>query len=366
MIKFKRGIKERGDILTSEHMEQVRDQFKVSDDRGDTITLGSAFWPQFDFAHQAYSSKIVDVDGKAEAFNEYDFNANGSGVYGNLGAEHVLIRADGKFKTYEGSQLPKMVWTDDTGAEKVSELAADAHRVNENPVLRGMHRLAVLFHNKLIDRGMSFEETKANVIATLSVVSVNESTNITRKSFNDTINQVKYDDMFKDVAFNFGIARVPHPMMPHTVQGHPLQSEYEPNMAKLFDGSEMARVVDFGTAGSMRDMKIPRPPFDIVERTTSRHNELRLPCFSDLCRVYGAKDKVVSDIPECTIWVGALLACENFSDDPHQLHPVVARAYADGVAGTQMWGKSTGEGLWFDRFKGAPDTAAELIEFVYG
>ena len=367
-MRFLRKIKTtKNSYLTSLDIKALREQFKTDDQRGERITVGAALWPQMAFAHQAFDSKIVEFDDAGpEAVNRYDFRDNGTGVYGDGDPSAILFDKSGRFKMGPGGdRLPVISWQNADGSIGSGELAADRDRVNENSVLRLLHLYPAKMHNKRIDEGATFEEARADVTATLCLNGLEMAEQFTGKPSSEIINAPKFTDMHRDYAFNFGIARLPHSAMPDTVQGEQLQADFRPDPHKLFDGSEFARVVNLGTSSAMRAMKVPGGSPDIVERTSSRHNELRLPCFADLCRAYRVTDKVATDMPNCTIWFGALLACERYGDDPHELHPAIAQMYADGVAGTLMWGKPLGLGLWRKRWAGAPETLAEGLEYAF-
>jgi len=258
-------------------------------------------------------------------------------------------------------------WHED-GKAKSGELAADQSRANENPILTALHRMACLLHNKRCKAyGLgeaAYFKAKADTIALLNWISINECSILTGLSTDDILNNVSIRNFHRSIEFNFQLARIPHAMMPDTVQGHSIfrkGGSISIDVMALFDGSENARMLNWGVSPAMENMINVRGEKNIINRTVARHNEFKLANWDDAARASKTRHE---DIPlkNVVMWPGALMAAEKHGTG--LLDPAAARLYADGVAGTLLAGRETNAGLWHERWNGAPTTTLDIIEYA--
>ena len=349
MHKFTREIPTSHRRLTSVGCEEIKKRFKRDDSRSKQITLFNPMWFQF-WAHQCLDS--TEIDG--EKFNRYDGFDNGQGLY-PVRMDSPLLKG-GYFKLSKNG-LPAMSPVDES---KPIELTVDAHRGNENKVLKALHRMGSKIHNKRMDAHGDFDLAKSETIATLNIVTLNESLVLCQMDWNEFF-EIQVNGLNLSLEWNFAIARWAHAQMPDTVNDEHI---FEKGWSGTVDveslyTSERARDLNLGVSPAMTDMAhLPSKPHSILERTFARHLELGLPCWQDLADAYDVSPR--EDVPEgCPIWPGLLMEAE---DNDGMLGRLGRRVVADGLAGSLLW--SEGEGVWHPRWKGAPTSTLEIIKYA--
>ena len=355
--KFTKLANNRTAQLTSSACQEIQGQFKIDDKRGN-ISLGNAIWFQF-WAHQALDS--FEVDG--EMFNRYDGMDNGQGVY-PARMDSPLLNRDGTFKVSDIG-LPYLQLGEKDALPV--EMTVDAHRGNEHRTLKAFHLMAIKLHNVRMAEHGDFEQAKAETVALLNRITMNETEIVTGLTESEILNGIKIADFHLMMEFNFGAARWAHAQMPDTVNGDPIFQKgfsSEIDLIALFK-DEKARALNLGVSTAMTQMTHVRTPHDILERTFSRHAELNLAPYQALELAVNGNSRVKTDVvvPEgCPIWPGILLEAEQTEGDT--LGPVGARAVADGVGGSLLWGKGKGLGLWHPLWRNAPATTVDIIEYA--
>lgn len=366
MHQFKSAInKQNGQGLSYSACEAIKQRAKEDDKRSEHFTIGNAYWFQF-WAHQGLDSS---GDGNFRV-NRYNGLQDGEGIYPTR-RDDIILNRDGTFRLSVEGGLPLLTFEGNDGTDEKTavEVAPDNHRVNENPVLSAFHLLAIKCHNKRMQEHGDFELAQSETIALMNIVSLNESLILCGMDEKEFFDHIVVKDFHLATEFNFAVARWAHPMMAETVNGRPL---FEPmrsqdvNLIAMFDGSEMARDLNFGTSTAMQNMHhLPGDNPSILDRTFARHHELDLPCWQDLCFVYEAELENTPSAKCCElgapIFAGMLFEAEKFDGRPG---PVLSRALADGLAGSLMWGKSFAQGLWLPLWRGAPRSTINIIDYA--
>lgn len=359
MHKFERlnaTVKHRA---TDAECEIIKRQFHVNDEKG-TLSVGHAFYWQF-WAHNALDS--VKVDG--EMFNRYDFNDNGEGIY-PVRTGVPLLDGDKKFRMGPYG-LPAIAA--DGLDTKYAEIAVDQHRANENPILKAHILMFEKIHNKRIDQHRDYDLAKAETIALMNQMTMNEMTAVTGLDTEEALRDIRIPSFHKMLEFNFAVARWAHAQMPSTVQG---RGVFEPapsisvDMVRLYDGSEKARKLDRGVSPAMTQMAhLPHTPTsDIRDMTFGRHTDLGLAGWGDLVKALKMSKENTLDIPDKTlIWAAMLYEAEHNPKVAGGLGPIGARAVADGLAGTLLWGEP-GQGLWHKQWPNAPMTTLDIVQYA--
>lgn len=359
MIKLNRSVFSRNNTpLTDSACEEIKSLYAENDQLDENISLFNSISFQ-SWAHQCFDSTTnPSAIGPAATrmWNRYDGLDNGQGVY-PADRTNPMILKDGKFRISEVG-LPYIA-----GTEPPVELAADYHRVNENAGLKGFHLMWVKIHNKRIEEHGDYELAKQETIATMNLVTKNEAEVITGLSFKQMLDHVRIKDFNNSLEFVFGVGRWAHAQMPDRLNDRPIfekVNSVDVDMESML--IERSRVLNLGCSTAMRNMDhLPAKPFDILERTFSRHNQLQLASFQDLA--HQMKMPIDKDIVDgCPIWPGILLEAQNQGDG--LLGPVGARSVADAVVASLVWGVSSGQGLWHDRWKGAPNTSEEIVDYA--
>lgn len=344
--------------LSSLECEKIKNAFAVDDERSERSTSGHAFYFQF-WAHQWTDS--VFKPNETLPFNRYDFNDNGQGVYPLRGLNSSLIdHKTGKFLLKDGG-LPILV-----SDSKESETAPDNHRVNENKILSAFHLMAIKLHNRIIDDyRTSYEETKKRVIACTNRMTLEQSLHLCGMDEDEFFNDIRIKDMHKMAEFNFALARWAHAQMPSTINGKGVfdrtQRSSDVDILKLFDGSEMARVLNLGVSKEMTDMSHIPNPDSILNMTFGRNNDLGLINAHQMAKISGFDvdaNESFESLPQfknCPLWPFILLEA-GLTEPEGQLGPMGARWVADGIASTMLWGLH-GEGVWLDWHLPQSDTA---------
>jgi hypothetical protein len=339
---------EREAPLSSARCQEIKDMYAIDDIRSENSTAGHAFYFQF-WAHQWTDS--VFIPGHTLPFNRYNFDDDGQGVYPLRGLDSILIdRKTGKFKLLGGG-LPDVKW--DNGA---AELAPDNHRANENKILTAFHLMAVKMHNRFIeDYDVDYYTARGMVIAELNRITLNESLYLCDMDEDEFFNDIRIPNMHKTLEFNFALARWAHAQMPDTVNGKHVFDRVERSssvdLVKLFDGSEMARILNLGVSTAMTEMMHVPAPHNILDRTFKRNNELGIISFEQLAQIIGVEfNRDITDtlpqLKDTPIWAGTLIEAST-SGREGQLGPVGRRAIADGIAATLTHGLH-GKGVWHD------------------
>jgi hypothetical protein len=355
--EFRRLIFPASDRIDDINFDELVARFKIDDARSEVIPAGTVFLFQF-WAHWCFDSFRVDD----KFFNRYDAQADGSfGVYPSRNRMSPLIdHGSGKFVLDNGS-LPLMVYD---GSSGTTEISPDPHRVNDNPPLKAFHLLAAKHHNKRIDAGRDYDTAKAETVATFNHLFLQEGARISGIKPQQILRQ-KVPGITRSLEFVFAAGRWAHAMIPNTVHGEPLfthKRAKDVDLHKLFDMSEMARDINLGVSPAMTNMiPVPDPKSILVRTLSERHVKLGLPCFQDLARRYHIDiDKAAYPVG-MPIWAGILLEAE--MDGSGRLGPVGGRVFADALAGTLLWAKNEGAGLYHPRWNNAPTTTEEIIEY---
>ena len=346
-LREKYNLKEEAP-LSSYKCNKIKDMFAIDDERSTRSTSGHAFYFQF-WAHQ-WTDSVFKSNEKIP-FNRYDFDDNGQGVYPIRDLDSSLIdRKTGKFVLHNGG-LPTLV-----SDNRETETAPDNHRVNENKILSAMHLIAIKLHNKLIDDyEIDYYTAKQRVIAELNRATLHESLHLTGYDEDEFFNDIRIPDMHKTMEFNFALARWAHVQMPDTVNGKHVFDRMERSdsvdIERLFDGAEMARVLNLGVSKAMTEMMHVPSPTNILDRTFKRNNDLGLINAEQMAKISGfdsANDLVenMPDFKNAPLWPFILMEA-GFTEPEGQLGPMGARWIADGIAGTLLWGLH-GEGVWLD------------------
>ena len=363
MIEFIRLAPQSQFKPTDRQCEEVKDKFVESDERSELPLFTGLHFQSV--SHQCLDSNIVD----GRAFNRYNFLDDGEGIYPARRDDPIYTK-DGYFALHNGN-LP--TFETDQGTK---EVAADRHRVNENPAMKAMHLLWCKAHNKFMDLGYSFEESKDMTVALHNQVTINETIRQTDLTETQILRNIEQPNMHKSLEHNFGVGRHPHAMMPDTLNDLPIfekRPSSEVDLVSTFT-KEKSRVINLGVSKAMNNMThLSSMPFDIKERTFGRHLELNICTWGELIRLWPialreAKDTQRFDneiIPDyCPAWAGILLEAEEFGDG--LLGPIGSRMFADATAGQLKWAEDKAKGLWHKMFKGAPKDTLEILEWING
>lgn len=362
MTSFTRAVKATSHHVTDTECDAIIERFRFDDDRSNHITALEAFLGQF-HAHWYVNSK-----GKGDTLhNLYNFDADGSfGAYPTADKGSILIdKATGKYH-YDEYGLPT-ISTEIAG--DIGEVAPDAHRGTENKTLTAMHLLLAKLHNSRIDDHGDYDLAKQETVACFNHAFLHATMKICGIESQAEFLNVKIKDFHRSLEYAFSVGRFGHAQMPATINGQPLFG-FEGGSAKVdmvtLSTTEMAGKLGMRIAIPMHEGSEGGKGVSILKHTVEkRHNQLGLASFQELAnrmRIHS-----VIDIPNCPIWVGVLREAElhNESTDNDTLGPVGARAVADGMAGTLMWGQDRAQGLWHPRWNGAPSTIAEIVEHVW-
>lgn len=356
MHKFTRLIDQaRHHHATDAFCSEIKKLFKVNDERSKQLSLSDALHFQF-WAHMCLDS--TEIDG--EMFNRYNGDDDGEGLYPER-MDSPLLTKDNRFKLSEFG-LPVLSPIDEKAP---LEMTVDAHRGNENRVLKAGHLLGAVIHNKRMDEHGDYKLAKAETISTMCQRTLNAALALCQmdeKEFFD----IQVPGVNYSLEWNFAISRWAHAQMPDTVNGRPV---FEKGPSKTVDmislhAVEFARDLNLGVSRSMTEMDhLKSKPFSILERTFSRHNELKLPSWHDLAELYGME--VHDSINEGTpIWPGILMEAEQNNG---MLGCLGRRVVADGLAGSLLWGRDIGQGLWFPRGKTWSNPPVKTLEILkYG
>ena len=353
---FIRKIRPSGYRLTDQQCDELDSKFVVDDIRSPVITLGNAMWWQF-WAHQCLDS--VEIDG--EMHNRYDGSDNGQGVYPARGRDHpILDKKTGLFR-FSDQGLPRLDFAD--APDVLPEMTADVHRANENPVLTAFHLMAARIHNKRVYEHRDYELARAETIATLNQITLNEALALLQMD-EDEFFDIRVKDFHRSLEWNFAAARWAHPQMPSEVLGRPI-FERVPSVnipvRNLFTGSEMARGLNLGVSEAMTKMHHVGGEPSIIKRTIQRHNELELPDWDDLATAYRIEPFDIGGIKHCPIWPAILLEAQTYGTG--YLGKLGRRVVADGLAGSLRWGSKINQGLWHPRWAGAPVATLDIIDY---
>lgn len=336
-------------VLSDQELDAIKGAMKVDDVRSEVLTAGGGcLWGQF-WAHGALDSMGTGQDLQNRYTGEFD---GSDGVYPRRGKGGAPVMDAKGWFILPNNDLP----TVNTGA--TAQLVPDNHRGNENTWLKAHHLWFARFHNRRMDEnGGDYEAAKMDTLASACILFANETKHMAQISDKE-LYAVTVKDFHLSPEWVMAVARLQHPGTSDEIEGEDIfvkKLASEVNLPALYDGSNMARNINFGVGTRMANMDhIPNSP-DIRDLTTARHSAHDLANVGELARAF--RVSLHSDVnPDWPIWHGLLMETELQGDG--FLGELSGKAFCAGIGGSiPMAVRKHG------RWDGAPNATQDIIEY---